>query len=63
MSLFCVYLGLSCLMTLDICTCWALLADALRIYTFQVYCCGSDTSSWSKLDLHLLELWLSLWYY
>ncbi|KAF6174329.1 hypothetical protein GIB67_040822, partial [Kingdonia uniflora] len=22
---------------------------------------GSDTSSWSKLDLHLLEFWLSLW--
>ncbi|KAF6136205.1 hypothetical protein GIB67_001614, partial [Kingdonia uniflora] len=25
-----------------------------------VNCCGSDTSSWSKLDLHLLEFWLSL---
>ncbi|KAF6145564.1 hypothetical protein GIB67_037597 [Kingdonia uniflora] len=35
MSLFCDYLGLSCIMTLDICTCWALLADALRIYLFS----------------------------
>ncbi|KAF6139886.1 hypothetical protein GIB67_009733 [Kingdonia uniflora] len=26
----------------------------------RVNYCGSDTSSWSKLDLHLLEFWLSL---
>ncbi|KAF6148402.1 hypothetical protein GIB67_036617 [Kingdonia uniflora] len=26
----------------------------------RVNCCGSDTSSWSKLDLHFLEFWLSL---
>ncbi|KAF6176468.1 hypothetical protein GIB67_033946 [Kingdonia uniflora] len=27
---------------------------------YLVNCCGSDTSSWSKLDLHLLEFLLSL---
>ncbi|KAF6153530.1 hypothetical protein GIB67_027397 [Kingdonia uniflora] len=26
----------------------------------RVNCCDNDTSSWSKLDLHLLEFWLSL---
>ncbi|KAF6167218.1 hypothetical protein GIB67_029856 [Kingdonia uniflora] len=34
--------------------------NALARLMIEVNCCGSDTSSWSKLDLHILEFWLSL---